>query len=240
MRNTENKMRFTTTYKMNHKYYLKSNKEQRKIQFIIGIVTLFLNLIVLLISMRINVYFLIFLSVIITLSIIAPFFDVPSLKKKGNLIYYSSLFIAEKEKNEKIIIHGGSLFDYFFVIDRKLNGKQRTNFILQKYLEGILNLIDVYENNTSLKIKGTTYVLNERTAKKIGLNIVRTDFLQKFILTFNYMNLLVSNSIAKNKIAFPKLNNIITFESSIIELTTRKEFIRELNSKIKNTIASNG
>ena len=40
-----------------------------------------------------------------------------------------------------IKIHGGTLFDYVFVIDQKMNGKQRTNFIIQQYLEGLLNLI---------------------------------------------------------------------------------------------------
>lgn len=223
---------------MNHRYYLKSNPEQTQIQIKIGVFSFFLNLIVLALSIFSGFYFLIFLSIIITLSIIAPFFDIPALKKNGKLIYHSSLFIAEKEKNGIIIIHGGSLFDYVFVIDKKLNGKQRTNFILQKYLEGILNLIDVCEKNynTSVKIKGTTYILNKRTAKKIGLKIIKTDFIQKLILTFNYINILISNSIAKKKVSFPKINNIKTFESELNELIKRKEFIRELNTKLKNTI----
>jgi hypothetical protein len=129
------------------------------------------------------------------------------LKKKLKLTYYSSLFIAEKEEKGVIKVHGGSLFDYVFVIDKSLSGKQRTNFTLQKYLEGILNLIKDYEEdrNTSLKIKGTTYILNARTAEKIGFDIVRTGLIQKLILTYNYVNILISNSISKRKISFPKL-----------------------------------
>ncbi|WP_051554531.1 hypothetical protein [Maribacter antarcticus] len=96
------------------------------------------------------------------------------------MIYYSSLFITEKEQKGIIKIHGGSLFDYVFVLDKTLSGKQRTNFILQKYLEGLLNLIDVCEKdgNTLVKIKGTTYILNERTANKIGFNSIKTDIIQ--------------------------------------------------------------
>ncbi len=226
---------------MNHKYYLKSNKQQNQIQIKIGAVSLFFNLIVLTLSIFSGLYILISLSVVITLSIIAPFFDIPSLKKKGKLIYYSSLFIVEKEKNGVIIIHGGSLFDYIFVIDKKLNGKQRTAFILQKYLEGLLSLIDFCEknNNTSVKIKGTTYILNDRTAGKIGLTIIKTDLVQRLILAFNYVNILISNSIAKRQISFPNLNNIKTFESELSELILRKEFILELNNKLKNTLAKN-
>ena len=222
---------------MNHKFYSKSKSEQNQILIKIGMIALFLNLVVLGISLFTNWYFLPVLSVIITLSIIAPFFDIPALKKKGKLIYYSSLFITEKEKNGIIIIHGGSLFDYVFVIDKELTGKQRTNFILQKYLEGLLNLIDDCEKNqnTSVKIKGTTYILNERTARKLGLNIIKTDLSQTLILTFNYANILVSNSIAKGKIAFPKISNIKTFESDIRDLIERKEFIRDLNTKLKSS-----
>jgi hypothetical protein len=225
---------------MNHKFYSKSKSEQNQILIKIGMIALFLNLVVLTISVFTNWYFLPVLSVIITLSIIAPFFDIPALKKKGKLIYYSSLFITEKEKNGIIIIHGGSLFDYVFVIDKELTGKQRTNFILQQYLEGLLNLIDDCEKNqkTSVKIKGTTYIFNERTARKIGLHIIKTDLLQTLILTFNYANILVSNSIAKGKIAFPKISNIKTFESDLNELIERKEFIRDLNNKLKSSFVN--
>jgi hypothetical protein len=196
-----------------------------------------LNLMVLVVSLWSGYYFFIFLSISVTGSIIAPFFDIPALKKNGKLIYYSSLFVAEKEQKGIIKIHGGSLFDYVFVIDKTLSGKQRTNFILQKYLEGLLNLIDVCEKdgNTVVKIKGTTYILNERTANKIGFNSIKTDIIQKIILIYNYVNVLISNSIAKRKISFPKMNTIKTFESTIAELIKRREFIEGLNDKLKNT-----
>lgn len=225
---------------MNHNYYLKSNKEQTQIQIKIVLFALSFNSIILALSIFSGLYFFIILSTIITLSIIAPFIDIPTLKKSGKLIYYSSLFITEKEKNGIIIIHGGSLFDYVFVIDRKLNGKQRTNFILQKYLEGILNLMDVYEknHNTAVKIKGTTYILNDRTANKMGLKIIKTDFIQKIILRYNFVNVLISNSIAKKKISFPRINKIKTFEGELNELIEHKVFIIKLNDKLKNNIAT--
>ncbi|MBQ0786454.1 MAG: hypothetical protein KBT69_03075 [Oceanihabitans sp.] len=221
---------------MKHRFYSKSNKEQNRIQFKIAIVAVSFNVLILVLSLLSGFYFFIFLCIIITLSIIAPFFDVPAMKKNGKLIYYSSLLITEKENKGTIIIHGGSLLDYVFVIDRSFSGKQRTNFILQKYLEGILNLIQACEetDNTSVRIKGTTYILNARTAEKIGLKVIQTDFLQKLILTYNYVNILISNSIAKRKIAFPKLTNIRTFESNIEELIKRKAFIEELNNKLKS------
>lgn len=160
----------------------------------------------------------------------------PALKKSGKMIYYSQLFIAEKPKDGIIKIHGGTLFDYYFVIDKKMNGKQRKNFIIQEYLQGLLNLIEKYEDESEMKIRGTSYILNNRTAEKMGFKIIKTDFLQKIILGYNYFNILISNSIAKNKLSFPNLNETITFEAHFKQLSKRKDYIEKLNKSLINTI----
>ena len=154
------------------------------------------------------------------------------------MIYYSPLFITEKPKDGLIKIHGGTLFDYYFVIEKKMNGKQRTDFIIQQYLEGLLNLIEKYERDKNMKISGTSYIINKRTAEKIGFEIINTDILQRLILTYNYFNILISNSIAKNKLTFPNLNKTETFESNIRQLLERKEYIEKLNKSLKSTIAN--
>lgn len=118
------------------------------------------------------------------------------------MVYYSSLFIIEKPRDGVIKIHGGTLFDYYFVIDKGMNGKQRTDFIIQQYLEGLLNLVDTYKTNKNMKIRGTSYILNKRTAEKIGFEIVKTNVLQKVILGYNYFNILISNSVAKTNYHF--------------------------------------
>jgi len=191
------------------------------------------------ISIYSEIYLIGILTFAITLSIIAPFFDMPSLKKNGRMLYYSPLFITEKPKNGLIKIHGGTLFDYYFVIDKKMNGKQRTNVIIQQYLDGLLKLIEQHENNKEMKIRGTSYIINKRTAEKIGFKIVETDILQKIILIYNYFNILISNSIAKNKLSFPKLNKTITFDTDVSQLLERKNYIKKLNKSLKSTIAKN-
>ncbi len=139
-----------------------------------------------------------------------------------------------------IKIHGGSLFDYVFVIDQKMNGKQRVNFIIQQYLEGLLNLIEENENNKTenIKIRGTSYIINDRTAQRIGFTVIKTDYIQKVILLYNYFNVLLTYSIAKGKLLFPKLSQTKTFEAELHELVARKDFIRNLNEKLKNTITN--
>ncbi|MEJ8803516.1 hypothetical protein [Pontibacter sp. H249] len=181
------------------------------------------------------------LSVGITLSVIAPFFDTPSLKKKGKLVYYSPLFLAEKEKNGVITIHGATLFDYVYVIDRQLSGKQRTTFVIQSYLEGVLALINEYEalGTYSIKIKGTSYILSKSTAKKLGFTEVKTDFVQKVILIYNYVNLALSHSIAKAKLSLPNFGNVRTFEAELSTLVDKKQYMLQLKEKLKNNTANN-
>jgi hypothetical protein len=223
---------------MNHRFYNKNKKEQNRILIVIAICSIIIILLSVIISTYSGIYLIGILTFPVTLSIIAPFFDMPSLKKNGRVIYYSPLFITEKPKNGLIKIHGGTLFDYYFVIDKKMNGKQRTNFIIQQYLDGLLHLIEKYENDKKFKIRGTSYILNKRTAEKIGFEIVETDILQKIILIYNYFNILISNSIAKNKLSFPKLNKTKTFDADVSQLLERKEYIEKLNKSLKSTIAN--
>lgn len=224
---------------MNHRFYNKNKKEQNNILIVLAICSLIIIFFSVIISIYSGIYLIGILTFAITLSIIAPFFDMPSLKKSGRMIYYSPLFIAEKPKNGLIKIHGGTLFDYHFVIDKKMNGKQRTDFIIQQYLDGLLHLIEKYEKNKRMKIQGTSYIINKRTAEKIGFEIVETDVLQKIILIFNYFNILLSNSIAKNKLSFPKLNKTKTFDADVSQLLKRKEYIEKLNKSLKGSIANN-
>jgi len=200
---------------------------------LIGFFALIVILASLFISWKTGIYLFVIFTFPIILSIIAPFFDTPSMKKSGGLKYYSSLFLAERPKNGTIKIHGGTLFDYVFVIDPKMNGKQRTNFIIQQYLEGLLNLIEENEINKSenVKIVGTSYIINDRTAQRVGFKVVKTDYVQKLILIYNYFNVLMTYSIAKGKLSFPKLKETKTFEAKLNELIKRKDFIRNLNEK---------
>lgn len=218
---------------MNHRFYNKSNREKNSILLLVAALTLTIIGFSIIISIYSGIYLISILTFAITLSIAAPFFDIPSLKKSGRIIYYSSLFLTEKPKNGVVKIHGGTLFDYYFVIDRKMNGKQRTDFIIQQYLEGLLSFIEEHKNDKQIKIHGTSYIINERTAEKIGFKTVETDVLQKVIITYNYFNLLISNSIAKKKLAFPNLSKTKTFETEIGQLIERKEYLERLNKSLK-------
>ena len=84
-----------------------------------------------------------------------------------------------------------------------------------------------------MKFTGTTYILSARTAKKLGFKIIKIDGIQLLLLFMNYFNLLVSNSIAKRKLAFPNLRKAISFEAELPELIKKKQLIKALSERLK-------
>lgn len=219
---------------MENRFYIKSKKEKYKIQFLIGLAAFFIVLSSVYVAWITSNYFIIPFIFMIVVSVIAPFFDVPSMVAQGNLTYHSLLFLSEKPKNGVLKIHGGTLFDYVFVVNRKMNGKQRTDFIIRQFLQGFLKLIDECKDseNNNLLIRGTSYIINRKTATNMGFKVVETDFIQKLLLICNYVNILLSYSIAKGKLSFPNLSQTITFEITFDRLIKKEAYIRNLYDRL--------
>ncbi|KAB1065056.1 hypothetical protein [Salibacter halophilus] len=221
---------------MQHPFYQKTKKEQRNVQLKVGLLALTIIIIFFVIGFVTNLYLLPALLFPIVITIIAPFLDVPAMVDKGKLTYQSLLLLTEKGQNGVIKLHGGTLLDYLYVIDSNWNAQQRKQFIIKEFLSGLINLIDEQKEKKDLdiKIKGTSYILNERTAKKLGFKVVKKDFLQQVILIFNYFNLLVTNSVGKGRLSFPRIKQIITIEADISTLLAKEDEIRALKNKIEN------
>jgi len=223
---------------MNNRYFQLSDKEKKifQVKLLAGslITILSIGIVLFLISPKLTFLIIPILSVLI--SIIAPFFDVPSLIENEKLKYYSLFLLAERERDKTIKIHGGTLFDYYFVFQEHMPKQQRTEIVLLEYLKGLRNLIE----NTSedVKIQGTSYIINERTANKLGLNKIATDGLQSLILIYNYINVALSISLLKKSIVFPNLNKIQTFEGKILDIKQRERFINHLIEKLEKTITN--
>lgn len=224
---------------MKHPFYQKTKKEQNR--FIIKLVlsVLALNLICFYLAFISGLYIISILIFCISLSIIAPFVDTPSLKQQGKLIYHSLFFITEKAKNNVVTVHGGTLLDYYFVLGKYPNLKDKTTIILQQYVEGLLHFIETCETNgeKQLEVKGTSYIINTRTAKKLGFKVASADGFQKMILLYNFFNLTISNSLAKGKLRFPKLKNTKTYHSDIKTLIDKKSYIKNLNTRLKASLS---
>lgn len=219
---------------MKHKFYQKSDSEQIKGLWIFGTLLFLICSLVLAIAFLSGLYILGFL-IPVTILIAAPFLDLPMGRRNGKFIYYSPLFITEQERDGKIIIHGGTLFDYLYTISPDLNGRERTKFVIYGYLLGLINLISKYENQDEedLQIRGTSYIINEQTAIRFGLQPVQTDFLQYLILLVNYIPITISNSFIKRKLHFPKISEIKTYEGNISDVAKHKEKLILLKNQLK-------
>ncbi|MBX2842211.1 MAG: hypothetical protein KTR26_10585 [Flammeovirgaceae bacterium] len=198
-------------------------------------VILFFGMVLFLIDARLLP--LLFFIIGIVLSVIAPFLDVPSLIKNGDLKYHSLFLLAEKENRGVVKIHGGTLFDYYFALDQKLSGKDRTKLIISEYLKGMMSLAK--NSNQELVFKGTSYIINERTADKIGLKKVKTNGISKLILMYNYFNLMASIYLSKNTIEFPSLNRINTYQFNAQDIMKKEQFINKLILKLENSSTTN-
>ncbi len=169
----------------------------------------------------------------ITLSVIEPFIDVPSGVKSGGLTYYSAYLIAESPKQNIIPIHGGTLFDFFFSILPASESKARKKQVLLGYIEGLLSLLQRYEDeNIDYQLRATSYIINEKTAKSIGFYKKPTDQLSRAILYYNYFNLACSYSLLQGRPSFLKIKEVQTFESSFKDLFQHKNKLLKLKNKL--------
>ena len=219
---------------MRNRYYQLSKKEQRIFYVRLIAVSLFALLCIARVLLFINpkALILVVFFIPLILSIIAPFFDIPGLVKQGKLTYHSLFLLAEQEKAQVIKIHSASLFDYYFVFEKDMSKQTRTQLVLLESLKGLRDL--ALQTDDPIKIQGTSYIINERTANKVGLQKVPTNEIQRLILAFNYIPLLISLSLVKKSLVFPNLNQVKTFEGNVSTIKERLPFINHLIEKLEN------
>ncbi len=219
--------------KMSNRYFQLSNQEKKTFQVKLILLSLVFIILsgVLIATMSLKFSFLIVVVIALIISVVAPFFDVPTLVEKGKLTYHSLFLLAEEEKDRLIKIHGGTLFDYYFTFPEDMSGADRTKLVLLEFLKGLKHLIETTDDKVELQ--GTSYIINERTASKVGLETARVDAAQLLILGFNYLNLMISMSVVKRAVHFPNLSNVKTFRGSIAAVKARESYIDSLIEKLE-------
>lgn len=212
-------------------FYLKSPQQQKRYLLLLALTALLLNLTLGLLFFVAGMPLLICLTLWATLQILAPFFDVPQMVKKGDLIYFSPLLLAEKENKRAMVLHGGTLFDYHFTINKAWSSKRKTNYVIQQYLLGLLHLVE--NKPDGLILTGTSYVLNTKTAERLGFKQISTLPLQKLILTLNAINLMVSASKIKGRWVMPPIFRTNSYSATVKEIKANADFIRALIKRLE-------
>lgn len=216
-----------------HKFYFKSTKAQNQYLCYV-ITTLFLSvLLVAWIAWYLDCLFLTILIPLIVLNI-APFIDVPLGARKGRFVYHSACFLTEWSHDGRLVVHGGTLFDYWYAIDRDLSVKDRRRYVFKLYLEGLLNLIEHHaiKDNLDIKIIGTTYFINRKNLERFGFHIKPTSFLQLLLILVNYFNISLAMSYINRHPKLFTLDNLYTFEADINELLQKRKNIEDLHERL--------
>lgn len=166
------------------------------------------------------------------------FIDIPLGQRNGVFTYHSSLLFTSKEQDGIIEIHGGTLFDYFFTLNTAQSKRERKKIIICTYLDGLLNLIDYCEagGKQDLRLKATSYVLNERTAARVGFTKSKQDYFQALTVTLNILPILGAYFYTNSGSGFPNIFRVQTFEASVQDVINRKENIRRLKESFQRKV----
>lgn len=205
-----------------HAFFIKPVRQQKLFVWKMGAVLLLCIVGVLALAWVLKFYLLVLLIPVLV-AVAAPFIDVPMGVKTGQFTHHSPLFIASREYKGEVVVHGGTLFDYYFNL-KEVKPTDRKRVILLSYLKGLISLVEKYEHEgrEDLVIKGTSYMINERTARKMGFTLIETDGIQRIILILNYIPVLIAYSYSKGKFSFPNLSKVITLKASVKTLAEHK------------------
>jgi hypothetical protein len=168
--------------------------------------------------------------------ILAQFADTPLGHRSGRLIYFSPLFLAEKEKSGGFILHGGTVFDYVFVFSWQQAGETARRQVVEQFIAGLLAFVRYLEANDlyETRIKGSSYFFNARNAHRYGFEIVKTEDMQRLIMAMNYAVLLVMYSFTQGKVALPPIREIKTVQSTGKKLIGKRKQIMRVLRKIES------
>jgi hypothetical protein len=140
--------------------------------------------------------------------------------------------------NKRIIdLHNGTSFDYLLKMSNIKAGIKWKNKMLFFYLNALLKIISQIENGNltnSTIIRGSSYFLSERSAKKLGFSIHKTSMIEKFNIALNYFDLIWMYSLTNGKLTFPNLTKITTVRITGAELVQSKQKILGLANRLGN------
>lgn len=220
---------------LDHPFFQKTRKEQARFQRKLALTSLLILVATGALLFLVGLLPLLAVAVAILLSILAPFFDVPGLVRAGKLQYYSPFLLAEAERKGTVVLHAGTLFDFYFLFPKTMPASQRKRLVLTGMIDGLVDLIEDYEERGArgVTIRTTSYILNGRNAARLGLEKQPTDGLQTLLLYFNYFNLSASYSLLNRRLRFPSVRSVETFEGNLAKLSENKSLLESLRSSLR-------
>ncbi len=174
---------------------------------------------------------LLFLPLLLVFAPIIQFSLSPLMTLFGAYHYLSPMMIVYNPNEKKYDLHSGTSFDYLLVMKNVPKGKATEKKLLEYFCEGFLEIINRIENGKltkEIKITGTSYFMSLRTAERFGFESGKQNWFLTLNLYLNYIDLLWMYSRSKGKLAFPKLGNAKSIETTGEKLVANKEYILKM------------
>jgi hypothetical protein len=165
-----------------------------------------------------------------------PFFTLLGVYK-----YYSPMLLGYTPSDSQIDLHSGGSFDYLFVMRKYKSGIEMRNRLLLFQLEGlkkIIQLIEDKEVSESVNIVGTSYFFSDRTAKKIGFELIDPSLFYRINLFANFLDLAWMYSLSQGKWAIPKVWKAKKVQITGQKLLENKGQLEALYDKLSSKIAA--
>ncbi|WP_296622372.1 hypothetical protein [Marivirga sp.] len=218
--------------KVVHRYYILPKRDQKRKLWFFVLNLLIIVAVIVFMAWSTNVW-LILILIPIVISIYASFIDVPTGRNNGQIVYYSPLLLSSAIKNNKIQLHGGTLFDYYYTLSMQKSESRNKKAILYSYMEGMINMLDsLSEKQDDIKIEANAYFINPHTAEKLGFKEVKTKNFQKIIMLFNYVPITISYSIAMGKLSFPNILSLKSYECTMGDLRNNRSKLEAMFERI--------
>lgn len=180
-------------------------------------------------------YLLFFLYIPIGQFSFTPFFTLLGVYR-----YYSPMLLGYMSSNTQVDLHSGGSFDYLFVMRNYKSGVELRNRLLLFQLEGLKKIIQLIEDKAvpeSVNIVGTSYFFSDRTAKKIGFELIDPSLFYRINLFANFLDLVWMYSLSQGKWAIPKVWKAKKVQITGQKLLENKGQLEALYDKLSSKIA---
>lgn len=172
---------------------------------------------------------------------IGQFSFTPFFTLLGVYRYYSPMLLGYMSSNTQVDLHSGGSFDYLFVMRNYKSGVEMRNRLLLFQLEGLKKIIQLIEDKAvpeSVNIVGTSYFFSDRTAKKIGFELIDPSLFYRINLFANFLDLVWMYSLSQGKWAIPKVWKAKKVQITGQKLLENKGQLEALYDKLSSKIAA--
>ncbi len=168
---------------------------------------------------------------------ISQFAVSPLFTLLGLYQYLSPILLIYLPTRHSIELHHASSFDYLFLGKLRRNASSRKRLTLLYYVEGLLSLVELIEAHKvspQVKIEATTYFVNNRTAKLLGLSLYKPSRLKRICMCLNYLDLVWMCSFTSNKFQCPAIGSLGYLKGDGHQLIRNKHKLLALYNRLKS------